>query len=116
MEVSRYPFWLGLSGGIISIFVRIWAYLPLRSAPWMNADAGTIILGFYVFSLIFPVVGMICGMTGRTRKAGIVMMCCGGIEVFLELFSVGIVAGIFFLAGGFIIYRTAPAAGRENRL
>ena len=107
MDVSRFPFWLGVSGGVIGILVLIWAYVPLLSEPWMPSDALTIISAFYVFFLIFPVVGMICGMTGRTRKAGIVMMCCGGIELFLDLFSVGIVAGVFFLEGGFIIYRTA---------
>jgi hypothetical protein len=106
-DVDRRPFWLGLSGGVIGILVTFWNFLPLIPLVQSDTNAGTVISGFYLFSLIFPIIGMVSGVTGKNKNAGILMICCGVIELFLLFFSVGILTGIFFIIGGFILYRNA---------
>ena len=115
IDSNRPPFWLGLCGGAVGIYVCIREYVSISTNAWMNTDTGHLILGFYLVSLVIPVAGMICGVTGKTRKAGIVMAGCGILESFLNLFSVGILAGIFFIAGGFILYQEVKTDARDQQ-
>jgi VIT1/CCC1 family predicted Fe2+/Mn2+ transporter len=69
-----------------------------------GSTATMILFGLTIATFIFSIIGMISGIFGNNKKWGILMVCCGIIVLFTTYF-VGILATIFFLIGGIILYK-----------
>jgi tetratricopeptide (TPR) repeat protein len=105
-DVDRRPFWLGLFGGIIGILVSLLGFVLTGLSALTNSSATMILLGLTIVTIIFSLIGMVSGISGKSKKSGILMIFCGIIILFTT-YIVGILASIFFIVGGFIIYKNA---------
>jgi tetratricopeptide (TPR) repeat protein len=105
--IDRRPFWLGLFGGVIGILMSLVGFLLDAIYALIGRNPGSA-AWLTTASLVFSIAGMICGMTGRTRNAALLMIICG-IVVLVATQGWGILVTIFFVVGGYILYENEKA-------
>ncbi len=107
-DIDRRPFWLGLFGGIIGIFVAFLGFVLAGFASLGSGgeEAAAVLLVLTLITVIFSLIGMICGITGKSKMSGIFMIFSGIIILLVTIF-VGFIASLFFIAGGYILYKNA---------
>jgi tetratricopeptide (TPR) repeat protein len=108
-DIDRRPFWLGIFGGIIGILVGLVGLFFVALVSYSRSHDTATIFGLPLYAMtlatfIFTITGMVSGIFGNTKKWGILMACCGIIILFTTYF-VGILATIFFVIGGIILYK-----------